>query len=77
MSDHPCRQHPPGRHTDACLTGGCGFCGIPLDSVASGECRNCSLIVCEACDAGYRVDLGPICRPCNTTSTHQHHSTTH
>jgi hypothetical protein len=64
MSDHPCHQHRPGHHTDACLTGDCGFCGTPLDSVASGECRACLRIVCENCDGGYQSEHGPICQPC-------------
>ncbi|GIE91607.1 hypothetical protein [Actinoplanes regularis] len=64
MRDHPCHQHRPGHHTDACLNGGCGFCGTPLDRIASGECRACLRIACEACDAGYQPDLGPICQPC-------------
>jgi hypothetical protein len=64
MPNHPCHQHRPGHHTDDCLTGDCGFCGTPLDSVASGECRACLRIVCENCDGGYQSDLGPICQPC-------------
>lgn len=66
MSDHPCHQHPPGRHTGACLTGDCGSCGTPLDSVASGECRAYLRIGSEAYDAGYQIDLGPLCLPCTT-----------
>ncbi|MER7270960.1 hypothetical protein ABT344_21985 [Micromonospora carbonacea] len=64
MREHPCRHHPRGRHTDACLTGPCGYCGTSLQVIASGECRSCLLIVCEACDADYHPDLGPICRSC-------------
>lgn len=64
MRDHPCHEHRPGQHTDECLTGDCGFCGSRLNDVASGECRACLRIVCERCDAGYQVDLGPICQPC-------------
>src|SRR5829696_2928343 len=61
---HPCNQHFSGRHGDACLTGPCGFCGTDLSTVASGECRSCLRIVCEACDAGHDPDHGPICAPC-------------
>jgi hypothetical protein len=64
MHDHPCHNHRPGHHTDGCLTGHCGFCGTSLQSIASGECRSCPRIVCEACDSRYLLDLGPICRPC-------------
>ncbi|MBO4209792.1 hypothetical protein [Micromonospora echinofusca] len=64
MREHPCQRHRPGHHTDACLTGRCGFCGTDLRTAASGECRACLRIVCEACDGGYQPDLGPICRPC-------------
>jgi hypothetical protein len=69
MSDHPCHQHRPGHHTDACLTGDCGFCGTSLDRVASGECRACLRIVCEECDGGYQPDLGPICQLCAPSAT--------
>ena len=69
MRDHPCHQHRPGHHTDACLAGDCGFCGTSLDSVASGECRACLRIVCEECDGGYQSDLGPICQPCAPAAT--------
>jgi hypothetical protein len=68
MRDHPCHQHRPGHHTDACLTGACGFCGTSLTDVASGECRACLRIVCEECDAGYQPDLGPICQPCTPSA---------
>lgn len=61
---HPCDRHPSGHHGDACLTGPCGFCGTDLQTIASGECRSCLRIVCEACDAGYDPDHGPICAPC-------------
>ncbi len=64
MREHPCQQHPAGQHTDACLTGPCGYCGTSLHTIASGECRSCLRIVCEARDAGYHPDLGPICHPC-------------
>ncbi|MET8364444.1 hypothetical protein ABZU53_12830 [Micromonospora sp. NPDC005194] len=64
MREHPCEQHQPGRHTDTCLTGPCGFCGTNLHTTASGGCRSCQRIVCDACDAGYQPDLGPICRAC-------------
>ncbi|MCM4078283.1 hypothetical protein [Paractinoplanes hotanensis] len=68
MHDHPCHQHRPGQHTDACLTGDCGFCGTDLNDVASGECRACLRIVCEECDGGYQPDLGPICQSCAPTA---------
>ena len=64
MHDHPCIHHRPGQHTDACRSGGCGFCGTDLQTIASGECRSCLRIVCDACDGGYLPGLGPICRPC-------------
>jgi hypothetical protein len=70
MIEHPCLGHGSGRHTDYCLTGGCGFCDSNLREVASGECRTCLLIVCENCDAGYDPDLGPICGPCADTAAH-------
>ncbi|MBL6280259.1 hypothetical protein JMF97_29270 [Micromonospora fiedleri] len=69
MREHPCEQHSPGHHTDACLTGPCGYCGTSLHTIASGECRSCLRIVCEACDAGYHPDLGPICHPCTQSGT--------
>ena len=64
MSEHPCQRHRPGWHTDDCLTGPCGYCGTNLQTIASGECRSCLHIVCEACDIGYHPDLGPICAAC-------------
>ncbi len=64
MRDHPCQQHQLGHHTDTCLTGPCGYCGTDLTAIASGECRSCLRIVCEACDSGYQPDQGHICRPC-------------
>ena len=64
MREHPCHQHRPGHHTDACLTGDCGFCRTNLNDIASGECRACLRIVCENCDGGYQSDIGPICQPC-------------
>lgn len=67
MADHPCRQHPTGRHTTACMTGSCGYCDTDLRTTASGECRTCLQIVCESCDAGYDADHGPICQPCHDT----------
>jgi hypothetical protein len=70
MHDHPCHDHRPGRHTDGCLTGHCGFCGTSLQSTASGECRSCLRIVCQLCDSGYLPDLGPICRPCTPPGNH-------
>jgi hypothetical protein len=72
MCDHPCHRHRPGRHTDCCLTGPCGFCGTSLQAIASGECRSCLRIVCEDCDGGYQSDLGPICRPCTPTAPTAH-----
>ncbi|WP_157410743.1 hypothetical protein [Actinoplanes rectilineatus] len=47
------------------MAGSCGFCNADLDTTAAGECRSCLRIVCEACDAGYDADLGPLCRPCH------------
>ncbi|KAB1116851.1 hypothetical protein F6X54_10230 [Micromonospora aurantiaca] len=69
MREHPCQQHRPGHHADNCLTGPCGFCGTDLHTTASGECRSCLRIVCEACDGGYQPDLGPICGPCARPDT--------
>jgi len=68
VREHPCHQHRPGQHTDACLTGDCRFCGTNLDEVASGVCRACLRIVCEHCDAGYQAGLGPICQPCTPSA---------
>ncbi|SCF50013.1 hypothetical protein GA0070216_1449 [Micromonospora matsumotoense] len=65
MREHPCQLHQPGHHTDACLTGPCGFCGTDLRTTASGECRSCLRIVCETCDA----EKGPICAPCAEPGT--------
>jgi hypothetical protein len=70
MIEHPCLRHAPGRHTERCRTGECGFCDTNLFEVASGECRTCLLIVCERCDSGYDPDLGPICTPCANTAAH-------
>lgn len=67
MREHPCQAHRPGQHTSTCLTGPCGFCGTDLRAIASGECRSCLRIVCEACDAGYDPQQGPICAPCAAT----------
>ncbi|KXK59540.1 hypothetical protein AWW66_23655 [Micromonospora rosaria] len=69
LREHPCHRHPPGQHTDTCLTGPCGFCGTTLQAIASGECRSCLRIVCEACDGGYDPDRGPICHPCTQPGT--------
>jgi hypothetical protein len=69
MREHPCQRHRPGHHSDACLTGPCGFCGTDLETIASGECRSCLGIVCEACDAGHTPDHGPICAPCAEPTT--------
>src|SRR3954451_17158116 len=69
MREHPCHQHRPAQHTDACLSGDCGFCCTSLNDVASGECRACLRIVCEECDGGYQSDLGPICQPCAPAAT--------
>jgi hypothetical protein len=69
VRDHPCHRHPPGQHSDTCLTGDCGFCGTALTDVASGECRACLRIVCEQCDGEYQSDLGPICQPCTPSAS--------
>jgi hypothetical protein len=57
---HPCDRHCQWQHTEACLSGQCGFCGTELASAASGECRRCGRIVCEACDAGYDITRGGV-----------------
>ncbi|MEU4693735.1 hypothetical protein [Actinoplanes sp. NPDC023714] len=64
MRKHPCLRHKPGQHDDACLTGPCGFCGTSLQTIASGECRECLRIMCESCDTGYQVESGPLCGRC-------------
>lgn len=63
MDEHPCQQHRPGPHSDACRSG-YGYCGSGQRTTALAECRACRQLVCPACTTGYLPELGPLCGPC-------------